>query len=167
MVAKLTHGVRRFESVQAEMEKVIPALHHTVRELIPMIDADTSAFQEYMEGLRMPKDTAEERSLRKAKMQAGLKTATKVPLTTMRLGDSVWPQLLKVARYGNPASKSDTQVGARSLETGIWGAYQNVLINMVDIDDDAFRSEILDEASAIMGRAEDNCREVLNILEEH
>ena len=167
MVAKLTHGVRKFDSVQAEMENVIPALHHTVGELIPMIDADTSAFNEFMEGLRMPRDTDEERTLRDQKMQSGLKSAIKIPLKTMRLGDSVWPQLIEVARHGNPASKSDTQVGARSLEAGIWGAYQNVLINMVDIDDGAFRSEILDEAAAIMNRAEDNCREVLKILDEN
>ena len=166
MVAKLTHGVRKFEPVQAEMEKVIPALHHTVRELITMIDADTSAFNEFMEGLRMPRDTDEERTQRDQKMQAGLKTAIEVPLKTMRLGDSVWPQLIEVARHGNPASKSDTQVGARSLEAGIWGAYQNVLINMADITDNVFRSEVLDEASAIISRAEDYCREVLQILDE-
>jgi len=167
MVAKLTHGVRKFESVQADMENVIPALHHTVGQLIPMIDADTSAFNEFMEGLRMPKSTREERNLRQEKMQSGLKTAIDVPLTTMRLGDSAWPQLLEVARHGNPASKSDTQVGARSLETGIWGAYQNVLINMRDIEDDTFRKEVLGEASAIMNRAEDNCRKVLETLEEN
>ena len=114
----------------------------------------------------MPRDTDEERALRDQKMQAGLKTAIKVPLKTMRLGDSVWPQLIEVARHGNPASKSDTQVGARSLEAGIWGAYQNVLINMTDIADDAFRQEVLDEAAAIMSRAEENCREVLKILDE-
>ena len=56
-------------------------------------------------------------------------------------------------------------MGARSLEAGIWGAYQNVLINMVDIDDDAFREEVLKEASTIMSRAEDNCMKVLEILE--
>ncbi len=166
MVAKLTHGVRKFEPVQAEMENVIPALHHTVRELIPMIDADTSAFNEFMEGVRMVRDTDEERALRDQKMQAGLKAAIRVPLKTMRLGDSVWPQLIEVARHGNPASKSDTQVGARSLEAGIWGAYQNVLINMEDITDNVFRSEVLDETSAIMSRAEGNCREVLKILDE-
>lgn len=165
MVAKLTHGVRKFESVQKEMEKVIPSLHHTTLGLIPMIDADTSAFNEFMEGLRMPRDTAEEKRQRKEKMQSGLKTAIKVPLTTMRMGDSAWPSLLEVARFGNPASKSDTQVGARALETGIWGAYQNVLINMVDIEDDTFRKEILAEAAEIMKRAEENCRNVLAILE--
>ncbi len=165
MVAKLTHGVRRFEKVQPHMEKIIPTLHDLTQQLIPMIDADTSAFNEYMEGLRMPKETDEERLARSKKMQAGLKTAIKVPLTTMELGDSAWGALLEVARHGNPASKSDTQVGARSLETGIWGAYQNVLINMVDIKDEKFREVTLIEAEKLMNRASVNCAEVLKILD--
>jgi glutamate formiminotransferase/formiminotetrahydrofolate cyclodeaminase len=166
MVAKLTHGVRRFEKVQPHMEKVIPTLHDLTQQLIPMIDADTSAFNEYMEGLRMPRETEEERQARKEKMQAGLKTAINIPLTTMRLGDSAWEALLEVARYGNPASKSDTQVGARSLETGIWGAYQNVLINMVDIEDEKFRDITLKEAGTLINRASVKCAEVLGIVEE-
>ena len=71
MVAKLTHGVRRFEGVQPQMEGVIPPLHELVQQLIPMIDADTSAFNEYMEGVRMPKNTGAEQKQRHEKMQAG------------------------------------------------------------------------------------------------
>ena len=166
MVANLTWGVRKFEAVQPHMIEVIPVLHQLTQDLIPMIDADTSAFNEYMEGLRMPKATEEERSLRSAKMQSGLKTAVQVPLETMRLGDGAWDALCTVARYGNPASKSDTQVGARALETGIWGAYQNVLINLVDIEDQDFKQSTVKEAEAIMQRASANCRELLAVLED-
>ncbi len=70
MVAKLTHGVRKFDDVQPQMRAAIPTLHEVTGQLIPMIDADTSAFNEYMEGLRMPKSTEEQRLLRKKKMQA-------------------------------------------------------------------------------------------------
>ncbi|MEA1968846.1 MAG: glutamate formimidoyltransferase [Thermodesulfobacteriota bacterium] len=165
MVAKLTQGVRKFENVEHHMQKSIPLLHELTRKLIPLIDADTSAFNEYMEGLRMPKGTQAEKSARRAKMQAGLKTAIKVPLTTMRLGDNAWDVLCEVARYGNPASKSDVQVGAKALATGIWGAYQNVLINMKDINDKTFKDETLAEAGAMEKRSREKCAEVLKILE--
>ena len=164
MVAKLTHGVRKFEGVQAHMEKAIPVLHELFRQLIPMIDADTSAFNEYMEGVRMAQSTEEEKAARGTRMQAGLKTAIQVPLTTMRLADKAWNSLCEVARYGNPASSSDTLVGARALETGIWGAYQNVLINMTDIQDAAFREEVLSEAEKMVARAAIKRDEVLKIL---
>ncbi len=166
MVAKLTHGVRKFDHVQPQMKKIIPMLHTLTQRIIPLIDADTSAFNDFMEALRLPKTTEEEKKLRKQRMQDGLKTAIEIPLTTMRLGDSAWDAFLELARFGNPASKSDTQVGARSLETGIWGAYQNVLINMKDIEDESFRKTILAEAEQIVARAEEKCREVLAILDE-
>ncbi|MGW8192641.1 MAG: glutamate formimidoyltransferase [Desulforhopalus sp.] len=166
MVAKLTHGVRKFEDVQPHMIEAVPVLHRLSRQLIPMIDADTTAFCDYMEGLRMPRDTQAAREARQEKMQAGLKTAIQVPLTTMRLGDSAWDALVLVARFGNPASKSDTQVGARALETGIWGAYQNVLINMQGIKDKEFEQKTLAEAAALMLRAHRKSEEILSILEK-
>ncbi len=165
MVGKLTHGVRRFEGVRGELEQVIPLLHDLVRRLIPMIDADTSAFNMYVEGTRMPQATIAEKAARKAKMQAGLMTATEVPLSTMRLGDSGWDSLSVVARCGNPASRSDIQVGARALETGIWGAYQNVLINAAEIEDTAFKARLLDEAEQLAGRARARCTEVLKLVD--
>ena len=165
MVAKLTWGVRRFDEVQPQMMAAIPVLHGLMGELIPMIDADTSAFNDYMEGLRMPKETEQQRAERREKMQQGLKTAVKVPLTTMRLGDRAWESLNLVAQFGNPASRSDTQVGARALEAGIWGAYQNVLINLEGINDDGFVEETRAVAEVLMQRAVENCREVLRQLE--
>ncbi len=166
MVAKLTYGVRKFEAVDAEMRAIIPPLHAITKQLIPLIDADTDAFADYMEALRLPRETSEEIRLRHAAMQAGLKTAIDIPLATMRLGDRAWEPMQAVARYGNPASKSDIQVGARALETGIWGAWQNVLINMIDIEDEAYKAGILDEAQQIADRARENCDQVLAILEQ-
>lgn len=165
MVAKLTQGVRKFEIVESHMQKSIPVLHELTKELIPMIDADTSAFNEYMEGLRLPVGTEAEKEARRAKMQAGLKAAIQIPLTTMRLGDRAWDTLCEVARYGNPASKSDVQVGAKALETGIWGAFQNVLINMKDIKDETFKAETMAETTAIEKRSRQMCARVLEILE--
>jgi glutamate formiminotransferase/formiminotetrahydrofolate cyclodeaminase len=98
-------------------------------------------------------------------MQAGLKTAIQVPLKTMQLGDQAWDALCEVARFGNLASKSDIQVGARALETGIWGAYQNVLINMSGVRDESFKEAILAEAEALVTRAEAKRSEVLMLLE--
>ena len=165
MVAKLTYGVRKFEALDAKMRAIIPPLHHITRQLIPLIDADTEAFADFMEALRMPRETDAQKRLRREAMQAGLKTAIQVPLATMRLGDSAWEAMLAIARHGNPASKSDVQVGARALETGIWGAWQNVLINMTDIEDEAFKAEILEEARQIADRARASCAQVLTILD--
>ena len=86
------------------MRAIIPVLHAAAGYLIPQIDADTSAFSEYMDGLRMPKDTEAQKAARKAKMQAGLKTAIKVPLRTMQLGDSAWDAMCEAAQRSQSVS---------------------------------------------------------------
>ncbi len=165
MVSQLTYGVRKFEHLDAEMRRIIPPLWHASMNLIPMIDADTNAFNDYMEALRMPKNTDEEKAIRSAKMQDGLKKAIEIPLTTMRHGDSAWDMMVECAKYGNIASKSDVEVGARALEVGIWGAYKNVMINMPGIKDEEFKKAKVAEAEGMMLRAKAKCDEVLSVLE--
>ena len=166
MVAKLTYGLRKFEELDAQMRQTIKPLHELTRELIPMIDADTNAFKDFQQALSLPKNTEAEIAHRKARMQEGLKTAIRAPLATMRLGDRAWAAMRDVARYGNIACKSDIQVGARALETGIWGAYQNVLINMSGITDQRFKADILKEAKELAESAQKECAEVLDLLEK-
>ncbi len=164
MVAQLTYGVRKFEKLTDQLRKVIPPLYYNTRELIEMVDADANAFNDYMEALRLPKTTEEERKIREEAIQLGLKKAIEVPLKTMRLGDSCWEAMLEVAKIGNIASKSDVEVGAKALETGIWGAYRNVLINMPQITDEKFKSEILAEAEQIVEKASQYLKKILEAI---
>ncbi|GAB4281036.1 MAG: hypothetical protein Kow0029_25960 [Candidatus Rifleibacteriota bacterium] len=166
MVAKLTYGVRKFEHLDKQIRKIIPPLHETTLNLIPMIDADTNAFNDYVEAVRLPQNTDEEKKIRNEKMQAGLKKAINVPLNTMIIGDKAWEAMVEAAKIGNIASKSDIQVGARALEVGIWGAYQNVLINMGGIEDKTFVEEKTQEAERLKNRAKKFCDEILSILEQ-
>lgn len=166
MVAQLTYGVRKFEHLDGEMRSIIPPLYEVTKKLIPMIDADTNAFNDYMDALRMPKNTDEEKAARLAAMQEGLKKAIEVPLSTMKIGDSGWEKMTEIAKYGNIASKSDVEVGARALEMGIWGAYKNVLINLPGIKDEAFKKAKIEEAETMVNRAKEKCAEVLDILDK-
>lgn len=166
MVAKLTLGVRKFEALDGKMRELVPPLHEAAHALIPIIDADTNAFTDYVEALGLPKGTDEEKAYRTERLQEGLKKAIEVPMSTMTLGDQAWDAMIEVATYGNIASRSDVEVGARALETGIWGAYKNVVINMGDITDAAYKKETMARAEALKTRAADMCQKVLDILEK-
>ena len=165
MVAKLTLGVRKFEDVDAKMRKLIPPLHQAAHALIPMIDADTNAFNDYVAALGLPKDIEADRAYRDEQLQLGLKKAIDTPLAVMATADAAWDALVQVAAHGNIASKSDVEVGARALEMGIWGAYKNVVINMAGITDDAYKKQTLEKADALKNRAADICGQVLDILD--
>jgi glutamate formiminotransferase/formiminotetrahydrofolate cyclodeaminase len=131
-----------------------------------MIDADTEAFNDYVKALSLPKKTKEEKQYRLEKMQQGLKKAIEIPLKTMRTADSSWDAMEQTALHGNIASKSDIEVGARALEMGIWGAYKNVMINMTDIKDEAYKNDTIQIAEDIKNRAKTMCEKVLNTLEK-
>ncbi|MBA3010626.1 MAG: glutamate formimidoyltransferase [Proteobacteria bacterium] len=166
MVAKLTLGVRKFEDVDAKMRTLVPPLHEAANALIPMIDADTNAFNDYVAALGLPRGTREEISYREEHLQQGLKKAIEIPLSTMIIGDQAWDAMVEVARHGNIASRSDVEVGARALEMGIWGAYKNVVINMADIKDEPYKKETLARAKALKDRAAEMSARVLDIIEK-
>lgn len=165
MAAKLTQGVRKFEALDGKMRKIIPPLHEASRALIPMIDADTSAFQDYVEALGLPEGTGEEKKEKQARLQEGLKKAIEAPLAVMTLADGAWDAMVQAARYANIASKSDIEVGAKALEAGIWGAYKNININMAGITDEDYRNRTLSLARDMKKRAEKQSRKVIGILE--
>jgi glutamate formiminotransferase/formiminotetrahydrofolate cyclodeaminase len=161
MVGWMTYGKRKFEDRDEAIRGLIPPLHQAMTDLVPMIDADTNAFNDYMAALGLPSDTAERKAARHTAMQEGLRKAAEVPLRTMRIADSCWDAMLGMAEHGNPASRSDLEVGARALETGIWGAYRNVVINLPQIEDEAFRKAKLAEAESLATRARERSAAVL------
>jgi len=164
MVGWMSYGNKKFEHLDSTMRKLIPPLHEKMKQLIPMIDADTNAFNDYMTAMKLPKKTDEEQNIRKEKMQEGLKKAVMIPLSVMRISDSCWEWMIKMAKHGNISSKSDLEVGAKSLETGIWGAFKNVEINLPAIDDENYKKEILDESHIILENASKNCKKVCSEL---
>ncbi|MBS1494156.1 MAG: glutamate formimidoyltransferase [Bacteroidetes bacterium] len=166
MVGWMTYGNKKFEHLDATMRKLIGPLHYKMKELIPLIDADTNAFNDYMLAMKMPNKTKEEQKVRHAKMQEGLKKAITVPFSVMTISDSCWEYMIKMAKDGNISSASDLEVGAKSLETGIWGAYKNVLINLNNIDDEAYKSDMITKGEEILKNAEKNCKKVCSILEK-
>jgi glutamate formiminotransferase/formiminotetrahydrofolate cyclodeaminase len=54
----------------------------------------------------------------------------KVPFDVESKAAAVWPHLRRLAVVFNLETKSDLLTGIKCLETGIYAAYQNVLINL-------------------------------------
>ncbi|NIM47790.1 MAG: glutamate formimidoyltransferase [Gemmatimonadales bacterium] len=166
MVGWMTYGKRKFEEKDATMRRLIPPLNDAMNDLVAMIDADTNAFNDYKAALGMSQDTEEQRATRREAVQQGLKNAIEVPLTVMRVADRCWEPMVEMAQHGNIALRSDLEVGAKALETGIWGAHKNVLINLGDVEDASYRTRVKEEADEMVSRAEQKLGEVLAVLQK-
>ena len=154
MVAWLTYGRRKFEHLDAAMRQALPPLVAAQEELLRAVDRDTEAYTAFMAARALPANTPEEKAAREAAMQDGIKQATLVPLATMETADRAWDAMLEVARVGQFSSRSDLEVGAKALESCVYGAGQNVRINIADVQDPTFRAEIAARADALRQRAE-------------
>ena len=127
------------------------------KKLSGAVDEDTQAFNDYLEAMRMPKKTDEDKKTRESAIQAGLKKAVDVPLGTAELSFEAMKLAAEIAETGNLASVSDAGVGAQMAYSGVIGGVLNVLINLGDITD----SEFVDR---MKGRCEDLKRQAEDVL---
>ncbi|XP_012888357.1 PREDICTED: formimidoyltransferase-cyclodeaminase [Dipodomys ordii] len=116
------------------------------------------------EAMKLPRSTPEERSSQVAALQEGLRQAVSVPLALAETVSSLWPVLQELALCGNLACLSDLQVAAKALEMGVFGAYFNVLINLKDGTDDAFKGQIHQRISSLLQEAQAQAASVLDSL---
>ncbi|KAI4794169.1 hypothetical protein KUCAC02_032231 [Chaenocephalus aceratus] len=163
MVGQMSYGKRQFESLDGVMRQLIPPFHSAAAELLTMVDRDASAFGSYMAALKMPKKSEEEKQKRQVSGRlspAGLRPALRVPLARWLqapcLGSSEGN-----GRSRNIACKSDAQVAAKALETAVFGAYYNVMINLRDVSDPDFKSATERRAAAMLTEATESAAAVL------
>ncbi len=153
MVANLTQPKATGET-ETELLRIAEGCQRVKDALLLAVDEDTAAFNGYMDALRMPKGTEEEKARRSAAMQAGLKEAVAVPLATAERSLEAMKLAQAVAKVGNPASLTDALVGAAAGFAGVRGGLWNVLINLKDIKDNAFNDAMRARCTALLGEAE-------------
>jgi glutamate formiminotransferase/formiminotetrahydrofolate cyclodeaminase len=135
MVANLSVGKRGTEEVEEELKPVADAAQEIKGILVKAIDEDTNAFNEYMAAVRMPAKTATEKNSKKEAIQAGLKKAISVPLSTAEKSAEAIELAGRAVDKGNINSVTDAGVGAQIAFAGVIGGILNVLINLKEIDD--------------------------------
>ena len=70
-----------------------------------------------------------------------------------------------MAETGNPNSVTDAAVGALCARTAVIGAYLNVKINAVGLQDKVYAKQVIDKASEIVEKAKALEEEILKITE--
>jgi len=165
MVSNLTANKRGSENVDEILNKAAVECQEIKEKLVKAIDEDTNAFNAYMDARRLPNKTDEEKKAREGAMQAGLKQAVMVPLNTAKQSYRAIEIAEAVAKNGNPNSITDVGVGAQSAYTGVLGGIYNVLINLKEIKDEKFNSDMRKTCSELKEKAKKKLNEVLSFVE--
>ncbi|MBT8327515.1 MAG: cyclodeaminase/cyclohydrolase family protein, partial [Bacteroidia bacterium] len=118
-------------------------------ELLFLVDEDTRSFNAIIDAIRMPKDSEEEKKLRKNAIEKASQYAAEVPLKVMETSSKAIHLLNEMTNSGNPASITDAGVGALCVKTAIGGAFMNVMINIKDLNDKEFSKQVAVKAKDI------------------
>lgn len=168
MVGNLTIGRKAYNALEdaqkAEIDKNFEKVTKHIERLNQLIDEDTTAFNDYMAALKLPKETEEEKAARKSAMEEALKKAMEVPLDAAKESLEVLKLQKVFADYGNPNAITDVGVGALLVCAGLEGALFNVLINLGGISDADYVAEIRKQCDELLKEGKELKEETLKVV---
>ena len=166
MVANLSTSKAGFEKLKPKLADISSKGQDTKDKLIKAIDDDTSAFDEVIKAMRMPKDTEDEKKLRNSKMQKGYKIATLVPLETVENCKEALYICKDISELMDESMASDVGSGALMANAGAIAAAYNVRINLKSITDKSFSSTTANKLEASLKDCKNTLKIILNNVEK-
>jgi len=163
MVAALTVNKSGYEEHRNEMTEMLKKCEMLRCRLLDDIDRDCVSFDGYIEALAMPKDTDEQKSIRKAAMQQALKHAAEVPLSIAETSLEVMPLAKATVLRGNKNAVTDGVIAAMMCRTAVLAALCNVKINLGMIKDQNYTDKMWSVVNCLEQSAVDGEKEVLSL----
>lgn len=141
MVANLTIGKKKYAEYENEMNEIKARAMVLRNKLTDYIEKDSIAYNKVMDAYKMPKETEEEKTLRKLAIEDGSKIAATVPLEVALISYEILPLTEAIVLRGNSNAVTDGLVAAMLARTAVLSALLNVRINLGSINDEEFVSE--------------------------
>jgi glutamate formiminotransferase/formiminotetrahydrofolate cyclodeaminase len=165
MVANLSAGKRGWDDKLEYFSDWAVKAQQLKDELLSLVDEDTAAFNRVMDAFGFPKESAEEKAARAAAIEEATKYAAEIPLKVMETASRSYELLSQMAEKGNPASISDIGVGALATRSCIEGAAFNVRINLGQLKDEKFKTDIQEKVRKVSADSEAQFKTIIEIVE--
>ncbi|MCT4605113.1 MAG: cyclodeaminase/cyclohydrolase family protein [Marinisporobacter sp.] len=162
MVSNLTIGKKKYIEVEEEMKAIKEEAEKYRMKFVEDIDKDSYAFNEVMKAFKLPKETEEEKEVRKATIQETTKKATLVPLQVAKDAFEIMAIMEKIVVKGNQNAVTDGAVAAMMARTSVLSALYNVKINLGSIKDKAFVEKVTKEVKELEEQVEKVEKDILS-----
>ena len=160
MVANLSHDKKQFKDKKI-INDIACKSQELKNEFLVLIDKDTLAFDQLMTSFRLPKKTESEIKLRNLEILNMSKLVTEVPLETLEKSLSAMNLALEVLKINNKNCISDAGTAGEMAYAGAYGAYYNVIINLIDLKEDkGYCKKTLNKAKSIIAKLDDKIIEL-------
>jgi len=149
MVANLSSHKRGWDDRWKEFSDWAEKGKNIQNRLLHFVDEDTEAFNKIIAAYALPKKAEEDKITRNNRIQEATKNATLIPFKVMETAFEGFELLREMVEKGNPSSVTDAAVGVLALRSCIRGAFLNVKINSMGLDDKAFTVDIIKKGREI------------------
>jgi len=146
MGAALVGKVARLTKDNPEVSKIVKKADDLKDNLLELSDKDCQAYDEVIKAYRLPKED----KTRGRRIQEALKHAAEVPMETVRKSVEVLYLASFVAAQGNQNAVSDARCAIELAIAAIYGALENVRINLTLIKDKKFVESLRNEIDKIL-----------------
>ncbi len=164
MVANLSSHKRGWDAQWETFSIAAEKGQYLKDALLRTVDEDTAAFNAIMNAFGLPKNTPEEKTARSNAIQAATKLAIEVPLKVMQLAFDSFDLICQMVESGNPNSVTDAGVGALCARAAVNGAYLNVKINAIGLQDKVYAQEVIEKAEKMTLASNQLEQQILQIV---
>ena len=165
MVANLTVGKEKYKDVEPQVKEILAEAEAVLGMLKSGLSQDIAEFSNFMDALKLPKGTDEEKAARTEKMQEVLVSATNTPLGICQNCFKVLQLAQKLAPIGNKGAISDVGVSAYLAESALKSAMLSVDINLPGIKDTAYQERVKAERARLFEQAAIICAETVAVVQ--
>ena len=164
MVANLTIGRKKYVEVEGIMTELAPKFNDLRKRMEEYIDRDSDAYNKVFDAYKLPKDTDQEKQLRKETIQQATEYAAMIPMEVARAVFEILPAIETVARKGNQNAITDACVAMMCARNAVLGALLNVRINLTSIENATFVDNLANEAARIEKETVETERELMEYV---
>ncbi len=164
MVGNLTYGKKGYEEAAEEILQAAEKAMELQAFFTAAIDQDTAAFNRLMDAFALPKGNEDESQVRRLAIEEATRYAALVPFGVLEKTPAAAEVALLMARKGNRNSLSDAGVAGLAVAACAEGALYNVLINLQDLEDKEFCTDLSTRAREHLQAVNSTCAEIREVL---
>lgn len=150
MVGNLSQG-EWFAPIQPQIAEVIGKMNGLTEECEKLLHADIISFDKYMDALKLPRGTDEEKLGRTKAIQEAAIRAIEVPLRLIEVCRDGMGCTHSIAESANKNVISDLGIGAILFEAAAQSALLTIEINLASLKDLELKRQYIEKLSLLIG----------------
>ena len=165
MVAGLAVGKDDYLDSQDELRRIQEEGKSLQERLLALADEDSAAYDSVAAALKMPKATPEDKKRRTEALQAALKKAAEVPLSTMERCNEVIMLSKRALEKGSKSAFTDAGSASLIALAALRAAALNARVNILSIKDETFSSQLRIKVSSLLKSGEETAKQTELLVE--